>query len=110
MELPVWVEIVGYVASILVAISLMLTSILRLRVINLFGSILFTIYGVLIQAYPVALINAVIIFINLYHLSKLLRLEEEFSVLKVGTDREYLRRFVDLLAGYSHILSGFCAR
>ncbi len=42
-------EIVGYVASILVAVSLLMRSILRLRVINLIGAITFVIYGLLIK-------------------------------------------------------------
>ena len=50
-------ELVGYVASILVAISLMMSSILKLRLINLVGSAAFVVYGALIGAYPVAVVN-----------------------------------------------------
>ena len=34
-------EIIGYIASVLVAISLMMSSILRLRIINLVGASVF---------------------------------------------------------------------
>jgi|ERR1051325_4597590 hypothetical protein len=51
-------ELIGYVASVLVAISLTMTSILRLRIINLTGSACFTLYGLLIGAYPVAIVNS----------------------------------------------------
>lgn len=65
------IEWVGYAASILVAISLFMKEIIKLRVINIFGCILFVIYGFSVKAYPVGVINSIIIFINLYYLYKL---------------------------------------
>lgn len=65
------IEWVGYTASILVAISLFMTEIIKLRTINIFGSILFVIYGFSVKAYPVGIINTIIVFINLYYLYKL---------------------------------------
>ncbi|HEX2203294.1 MAG TPA: hypothetical protein VHG91_08350 [Longimicrobium sp.] len=88
-------EIVGYVASVLVAISLMMSSILKLRVINLVGSLAFTVYGVLIHAYPVAVVNLFIVFINLYYLRQMLGSKEYFQLLRVSPDSEYLRAFLD---------------
>lgn len=64
-------ELLGYSASIFVAISLLMSNIKKLRYINLVGCLLFVIYGVLIAAYPVALMNAFCAGINLYHLYKL---------------------------------------
>lgn len=90
-----WVpELIGYVASVLVAISLTMSSILRLRVINLLGSAAFTVYGLLISAYPVAVVNLFIVFINLYYLHGMLRAKEYFRLLEVSPDSEYLRYFV----------------
>ena len=62
------VELIGYLGSILVAISLMMKSLLRLRIINLIGALFFTVYGVLLGAYPVAFVNGIIVFIDLYYL------------------------------------------
>lgn len=64
-------EWLGYAASLLVVMSLLMRDIKRLRYINLVGSILFVIYGILIAAYPVAVMNFVATLINLYHLRKL---------------------------------------
>ncbi|MDQ3309820.1 MAG: hypothetical protein M3497_06800, partial [Gemmatimonadota bacterium] len=90
-----WIlELVGYVASALVAISLMMSSILKLRVINLFGSAFFTIYGVLIGAYPVAVVNLFIVFINLYYLRQMLGTKEYFKLLEIKPDSDYLRYFL----------------
>jgi hypothetical protein len=87
-------EIVGYVASVLVAISLMMSSILRLRLINLVGSAAFTVYGALIGAYPVATVNAIIVLINLYYLRQMLTSREFFKLLRVQPDSEYLHAFL----------------
>lgn len=95
MELALLYEIIGYVASALVAISLLMTSILRLRLINIIGAIVFVIYGLLIGAYPVAVVNFVIVLINLYQLNKLFRLEDEFRLLDSDVESSYLQQFIE---------------
>ena len=65
------IEWVGYAASILIAISMFMKDIIKLRFINLIGSLLFAIYGFIIKAYPVAIVNVIIVFVNLYYLYKL---------------------------------------
>lgn len=70
------IEYVGYCASILIAISLTMTSIIQLRIINSIGCLLFVIYGIKVEAYPVAIANAVIIVINIYNLYKLFKMKK----------------------------------
>lgn len=65
-------ELLGYSASVLVAVSLTMRSLTRLRVINMVGSLLFTIYGFIIGAYPVAVLNAFIVLVNIYYLQPVL--------------------------------------
>lgn len=65
------IELVGYSASILIAISLTMTDMFKLRIINSIGCLMFVIYGLNVRAYPVALANSIIIIINIYNLSKL---------------------------------------
>lgn len=72
-----WVEWVGYLASFLVLISLLMSSIVKLRWINLVGSSMFSIYGFLISSYPVAFMNAATALINVYYLIKIYRSQEE---------------------------------
>jgi hypothetical protein len=89
------VELLGYVASVLVAVSLLMSSILRLRVINLVGAVCFTIYGLLIEAYPVAAVNFVIVLINLYRLYEIFAAPEFFRLLEgVRSDSPYLSEFL----------------
>lgn len=66
-----WIEYVGYAASILIGVSMFMKDIVKLRFINLIGSLLFTFYGFTIKAYPVAIVNTVIVFTNIYYLYKL---------------------------------------
>jgi len=68
----IW-EWVGYLASVVVAISLMMANIKKLRWWNLVGAVLFVAYGLAIDAIPVALVNFFIVLIDAYYLVKLYR-------------------------------------
>lgn len=93
-----WVEVIGYVGSVLVALSLMMASLLRLRVINLLGALAFTVYGLLIHAYPVAVLNGIIVAVDASYLFQMLRQREYFTLLEVPGDSVYLRRFLEFHA------------
>jgi hypothetical protein len=88
-------ELIGYVASVLVAISLMMSSILRLRLINLAGATFFAAYGFLIGSTPVAAVNVFIVGVNVYYLVRIFGAREYFHILEVQPDSEYLRHFLD---------------
>lgn len=89
------VELIGYLGSILVAISLMMRSLLRLRIINLIGALFFTIYGVLLGAYPVAFLNGLIVCIDLYYLIQMWRQKDFFTFLEVLPNSKYMRAFIE---------------
>jgi len=95
MEEAVIYEIIGYLASLLVAISLMMSAIVKLRIINLLGSLTFTIYGILIDAWPVALMNAFIVFVNIYYLAKIYRDDHYFQLLRSTDESSYLTKFLE---------------
>lgn len=90
------IELIGYLASILVMFSLMMSSIIKLRIINFSGSVLFAIYGLLIKAYPVFLVNATIALINIYYLFKLFK-KDQFSKIEISNPAGdvYLKKFID---------------
>lgn len=73
METINFYELLGYSASLMIALSLSMRSLLTLRVINLTGALLFTIYGLLIGALPVAALNFYIVLVNLYYLQQMFR-------------------------------------
>ncbi len=108
MENHFVLELIGYVASALIAVSLMMSSILRLRIINLIGSVGFTTYGVLIHAYPVAVLNGIIVLVNAVFLARLLRAKEYFQLLKLRPDSDYLNYFLNFYRkDIKHILPDF---
>ncbi|MGK9475705.1 hypothetical protein [Melioribacter sp. OK-6-Me] len=93
MEIP-FVELIGYVASMMVAVSLMMSSIVKLRIINFVGSLIFTIYGIIINAYPVALVNGFVAIVNIYYLVEIFSRKEYFDILEVKHDSGFLEYFL----------------
>jgi len=92
------VELIGYLASALIVLSLLMASLLKLRIINLVGATVFTAYGLLIGSWPVMLTNAAIVVIDVYYLVVILRdraRQGYFEVVGVPTSSPILRRFVD---------------
>jgi len=88
------IELVGYLGSALVVTSLLMTRILRLRVIGLAGSTTFLIYGVLIESVPIMITNGVIMIINIAFLWRATRVTEWFSLLEVRPESRYLEEFL----------------
>ncbi len=70
------VEIVGYFAMTFLVLSFIPKQIVRIRVINLIGCLFFVAYGILLQAWPVAISNGFVAIIQIYHLIKM-RTEKE---------------------------------
>lgn len=94
MDNPLLFEMIGYSASVLIAISLMMKSLIRLRILNGIGAILFVVYGILIKSYPVAFLNGLIVIINLYYLITMLQSKDFFTLMAVTPDDAYLHFFI----------------
>jgi hypothetical protein len=88
------IEIIGYAGSVLVAISLMMSSIVRLRVLNLIGAAVFSCYGFVIGALPVGFLNGFIAIVDIYYLLQIFSAKEYFRVLEVKPGSEYLNYFL----------------
>lgn len=87
-------EGLGYLASGLIALSMAMRSIVRLRWINLAGALAFSIYGVWIGSIPVALLNVLIVGINVWFLLRSHRSREAFRVVAMDPDSDYVREFL----------------
>ena len=72
----------------------MMSGILKLRIINLIGAIIFTGYGLVIHAYPIVLVNGIICFVNIYYLYDIFKAREYFKILEAEHDSEYLNYFL----------------
>ena len=90
-----WLEWLGYLASVVVLISLLMSSIIKLRWINLVGSSLFSLYGFLIGALPVGFMNFGIALINVYYLVKLYNSKEYFKILPIEEKSQYLDYYLE---------------
>lgn len=62
------IELMGFLASVVVLISLMMKRMVMLRLINSVGAILFIIYAAIIGSPSVVFVNVGIFFVNLYYL------------------------------------------
>ena len=88
-------EIIGYVGSALVVVSMLMTSVVKLRIINMAGSIIFAIYAFCINSYPTAAMQICLIIINIVSLYKLLAVKKEYSVTKLDSKDSYLKYFLN---------------
>jgi GNAT superfamily N-acetyltransferase len=95
MQNHIILELIGYAASVLIAISLMMNSILRLRLLNMVGAIVFSAYGAIIGAIPVAALNGFIALVNAWHLWRIFRAKAYFQILKLRPDSDYLPYFLE---------------
>lgn len=88
MNASIIIELVGYLGSVLVVISMLMTSIIRLRVVNSIGAGIFTVYALIIQSYPTALMNFCLVVINIYNLICIFRKKQEEKEELIGRQKE----------------------
>ena len=86
-------DIVGYLSTILILISFIMTSVVKLRIMSAIGSGIFVIFAVATKSYPTAIMNFGVVLINLYYLGKLRRAEKLTTLLPIETDNAYLKEF-----------------
>ena len=91
----IWLEIFGYIGSALVVISLLMASVVKLRIINTLGSIISGTYALIIGSFPLALMNISLIIINLYYLYKLLKTKQQFEIVKTNGADGFVKYFVE---------------
>lgn len=92
MDTALLIEIFGYIGSALVVVSMLMSSIVKLRVVNTIGSIVSGIYALIVGAFPLVLMNGCLIVINVYNLFKLLKTKQVYDLVEGNVD--------DALVGY----------
>lgn len=93
MDYSLLKELIGYAASLIILVSLLMTNVFRLRLINGVGSVLFAAYGWLIGSWPVCLINLVIAGIDAWYLLEILTSSAYFELAPASSvGPEYLKR------------------
>lgn len=94
-------EVIGWIGSILVVWSLTLGRVLRFRWMNLTGSLIAAIYNGIIHVWPFMAMNAIIVVINIYWLSRLYRERHDaavYEVVPVAAGDGYLQRVLSVHA------------
>ncbi|MBF0544921.1 MAG: hypothetical protein HQM08_10830 [Candidatus Riflebacteria bacterium] len=73
-------QFIGYAGSVLIAVSLSMQSLWKLRWINLVGAIFFTYYGWQLGALPVVVVNGYIAIIDIYYIWRMTRQSDFFHL------------------------------
>lgn len=90
----IYLEIFGYIGTALVIISMMMTSVLKLRIINMCGGVISLIYAVLTNTWPVAVLNACLVCINFVQTIRKLRKKDSLTFAKVSTSDGSFKYFL----------------
>lgn len=95
MDSSTIIEMIGYLGSVLVLVSFLMASVVKLRVINSVGGLIFAVYALLIRSYPTALMNFCLVGINLYYLARLRHPDRHYSLIQEKRDSSVLRAFLE---------------
>ena len=89
------IALIGYLGSILVLVSMLMSSVIKLRIINTVGSIIFTFYAFAIQTYPTAILNVILVGVNIYNIVKLLKSTKQYDLVEVKADDSFAGYFLE---------------
>lgn len=87
-------EFIGYAASVLIAISLLMSNVWRLRLINLIGALTFAVYGLMAGVYPVLAVNGFIALVDLWYLLQMAGKKDVFRLMPVKPGDALLENFL----------------
>lgn len=91
-----WLEIFGYCGTALVLLSMMMTSVVKLRIFNAAGSLISMIYAYLCNTWPVVLLNFGLLVIQIVQLIRLRRVKVAFHYQTVSPQDRSLAHFFDV--------------
>lgn len=91
----IWLELFGYVGTAFVLISMLMTSVVKLRIFNLVGSFISVIYAFLSGTWPVVVLNFCLTIINVGQLIRLRNTKVEFTYVQAGAEDKLLGHFLE---------------
>lgn len=97
MDSKIIFEVIGYVGSALVLVSFLMSSVLKLRIINTLGSVVSAIYGMIMHTYPTVVMNVALMIINIVYIIKLYRNTDAkiYHMHEVASTDEFLGYFIE---------------
>lgn len=98
----------GYLASLFLALGLMVNNDLKFRWLNTCGNIAFIFYGAVLGAIPVILTNTILLCINLFYLYRIYNRKEHFELLEFTSGGIMVDRFLSFYKkDIQHYFPGF---
>ena len=90
------IALVGYLATLFLALSLLVSNDLQFRWFNTLGCLSFIVYGALLGAFPIILTNTLLLGINVYNLVKVYRYraEEDFDLIPYSSGDPLVQKFL----------------
>lgn len=90
-----YLELFGYLGTALVLISMMMTSVVKLRIFNLAGSVISMIYALCTGTWPVVLLNFGLAGIQVAQLLRLRKTKVSFTHVEAGAEDKLLLHFLE---------------
>lgn len=72
-----YLEAFGYLGTAFILLSMMMTSIIKLRIFNICGSVISAVYSFICGAYPIVLLNVGMIAINVVQIFRAKKTQKE---------------------------------
>ena len=85
----------GYLATAMLGLSLIVTKDIQFRWLNTFGCISFIVYGLFISAIPVVLTNSILLAINGFYLYKIYQRSENFDIVECAGHEILIEKFIN---------------
>ncbi|MEH1169689.1 hypothetical protein V6V47_30355 [Micromonospora sp. CPCC 205539] len=88
-----WLDLIGWAGSVVLVWSLLQSRVLRLRALNLVGSLVLVGYNAALEVWPMVGLNIVLSVINIWYLRGMLATrhdEQTYQVVEVGVDDQFL--------------------
>ncbi len=93
------IELIGYLASALIVVSLAMSSVVRLRIVSAIGSLAFITYGALLPSIPLMITNVATLVLNLWYLRKEFSPKSDLGAVPIAPDEPFLVDFLRSHAG-----------
>ncbi|MGP1458567.1 MAG: hypothetical protein ACTTKL_04590 [Treponema sp.] len=90
-----FIQVLGYAASFIIFVSLTMKSIVKLRILNALGCLVFVIFALKTNSIPAVVMNIGIVFIDMYYLYGIVRTKDTFEMVAVQKDNDIVRYFFE---------------
>jgi GNAT superfamily N-acetyltransferase len=88
-----YIDLLGYVASFIILVSLTMKSLVKLRWINAFGSLLFVVFAFLTHSLPTIVMNLGIVAIDMWFVIRMTKIRADYRLVKAERGSAYLDFF-----------------